>query len=263
MLKAANLSAGKIVEILGVAKWIVASAIDEETGRQKFPREWNHDYIDLPVVEATEQARPTLDAEDVAACIANAKGRYRVLYALLAGTGLRIGEALAIHLDDGDHTTISPDCKTINVRKSMWREKEQAPKTPAAKRSVDLCNEVAAYLKEYIGGRTSGLLFQTDSGLPLAQSNIIETPLANWMSKASTRSGVFEFLSWSKRTVPGPEKVLDRPRDQRRDGTVWEAVNEGVAASAGMGGEDRVGVQSRCAFGSKIDELHPTAPRSD
>ena len=119
----------------------------EATGKKMFPRQWNHDFIDLPVVESTEQARPTLDAEEVAACIANAKDRYRVLYALLAGTGLRIGEALAIHLEDGDHTTISTDCKTIHVRKSVWRGKEQQPKTPAAKRSVDLCESLAAYLR--------------------------------------------------------------------------------------------------------------------
>lgn len=138
----------------------------------EFERELIRDRVDLPVVESAEQARPTLDAEEVAACIANAKDRYRVLYALLAGSGLRIGEALAIHLEDGDHTTISPDCKTIHVRKSVWRGKEQEPKTPAAKRSVDLCESLAAYLREYIGGRTSGLLFQSDSGLPLAQNNI-------------------------------------------------------------------------------------------
>lgn len=176
-LKAANLSAKTIVEIVGAAKWIVASAIDEETGKQKFPREWNHDYIDLPVVESTQQNRPTLDAEQVAACIANAKGRYRTLYALLAGSGLRIGEALAIHLEDGDHTTISPDCKTIHVRKSVWQGREQEPKTPNAKRSVDLCDELAAHLKAFIGNRKSGLLFQTDSGSPIGQSNIIRDSL--------------------------------------------------------------------------------------
>jgi integrase len=127
---------------------------------------------------ADKQGRPTLDAEEVAACITKATGRYAVLYALLAGTGLRVGEALAIHAEPGDHTTISPDCKTIHVRKSIWNGKEQEPKTPAAKRAVDLSDDLAAYLEEYISTRTYGLLFQTDSRKPIAQSNIIRDSLS-------------------------------------------------------------------------------------
>lgn len=106
--------------------------------------------------------------------------RYRALYALLAGSGLRVGEALAVYIGHcgDDHTWISSDCKTITVCKSIWNGKEQEPKTPSAKRSIDLCDELAAYLREYIGDRTDGLLFQTESGLPLAQSNIIRDSLS-------------------------------------------------------------------------------------
>ncbi len=177
-LQAANLSAKTIVEIVAVAKWVVASSIDEATGKQKHPREWNHDFMDLPVVNSETQHRPTLEAEEIASTIVAAKGRYAALYALLAGSGLRVGEALAIHLEPGDHTTISPDCKTIHVRKSIWNGAEQEPKTPAAKRAVDLPDDLAAYLKAYIGKRTSGLLFQTDSRKPIAQSNIIRDSLS-------------------------------------------------------------------------------------
>jgi Phage integrase, N-terminal SAM-like domain len=77
-LKEATLSAKTIAEIVGVTKWIVASAIDA-TGKQKHPREWNHDFMDLPVVDADKQDRPTLDAEEVATCITKATGRYAVL----------------------------------------------------------------------------------------------------------------------------------------------------------------------------------------
>lgn len=177
-LKAADLKPKTIVEIVGVAKWVVASAIDTN-GKQKFPREWNHDFMDLPVVESDKQDRPTVDAEHVAACIQKATSeRYRTLYALLAGTGLRIGEALAIHIEDGNHTTISPDCKTIHVRTSIWQGTEQEPKTPAAKRSIDLCDELAAYLRAFIGDRKKGLVFETVSGKPLAQSNILRSSLS-------------------------------------------------------------------------------------
>ena len=75
---------------------------------------------------------------------------YRVLYALLAGSGLRIGEALAIRLEpqSDDCSTISQDCSTIYIRQAVWRGKEQDPKTDATVRDVDLPKELAALLSE-------------------------------------------------------------------------------------------------------------------
>jgi integrase len=116
-LSEAQLAPKTIVEIFGVLKEVVASAINGE-GKQKFPRQWNHEYMDLPVVDPKKQHRPTLNSKQVTDVIARSAGRYQALYALLAGTGLRIGEALATRLDaySEDRTTISSDCKTIQVR---------------------------------------------------------------------------------------------------------------------------------------------------
>jgi integrase len=102
-----------------------------------------------------------------------------VLYALLAGTGMRIGEALAIRLEDNDkdHTTISADCKIIHVRKSVWRGKEQEPKTDNAVRDIDVQTSLSAMLKEFIGSRTSSWLFQTKAGRPLSQRNVMRDSL--------------------------------------------------------------------------------------
>lgn len=161
-------------------KEVVASAINGD-GKQMFPRQWNHEYIDLPVVDPKKQHRPTLNSKQVTDVIARSIGRYQALYALLAGTGLRIGEALATKLDtySEDHTTISSDGKTVHVRKSIWNGREQKPKTENAIRSVDIPESLAAFLKTFAGDRTSGFLFQTDSGLPLGQSNILRDSLHN------------------------------------------------------------------------------------
>src|SRR6266705_741689 len=144
-------------------------------------QEWNHEYIDLPVVDPKKH-RPTLAPKQVTDVIARSNGRYEALYALLAGTGLRIGEALAIKLDEysEDHTTISSDCKTIHVRKSIWNGKEQKPKTENAIRSVDVPATLATFLKWFVGDRSAGFLFQTDTGLPLGQSNILRDSLHNF-----------------------------------------------------------------------------------
>ncbi len=177
-LAGAKLSPKTIVDIVAVAKMVVASARDDN-GKRLYPREWNHEFIDLPVVKSKNQDTPTVEAGEVSDILLKAKGRYKALYALLAGTGLRIGEALAIRVEDysEDHTTISSDCKTIHVRKSIWRGKEQAPKTDNAVRDVDMHSSLAVFLKEFIGSRTSGFLFQSKSGKPLTQRNIMRDSL--------------------------------------------------------------------------------------
>ncbi len=177
-LAQAKLAPKTIVEIVAVAKLVVASARDDN-GTQLHRREWNHEYIDLPVVKSKDQDTPTVEGREVSDILSKAGGRYRVLYALFAGTGLRIGEALAIRIENycENHTTISSDCKTIYVRKSVWRGKEQAPKTDNAIRDVDVHSSLATVLKEFIGSRTVGFLFQTKGGKPLSQRNIMRDSL--------------------------------------------------------------------------------------
>lgn len=179
-LTEAGLAPKTIVEIVAVLKAVLASAVNND-GKQMFPREWNHEYIDLPVVDPKKQRRPTLTSKQVTDVVARSKCRYQALYALLAGTGLRIGEALAIKLDEysEEHTTISSDRRTIHVRKSIWNGKEQKPKTENAIRSVDVPTTLATYLNSFAGDRSSGFLFQTDSGLPLGQSNVLRNSLHN------------------------------------------------------------------------------------
>jgi integrase len=112
-------------------------------------------------------------AREVEQIVSCAKGRYRVLFGLLAGSGLRPGEVTGLKV--GQH--VSPDCETLYIRQSVWNGKEQAPKTENAVRDVDICFELAAMLKEYIGNRTNGFLFHTDSGKPLSQRNILRNGL--------------------------------------------------------------------------------------
>ena len=74
-----------MLNYLQVVKAVVASLVNDE-GEPVFPRNWNHDFIDLSTVK--DQHQPTLSKEDIEQIIANAKGWYRVLFCLLAGTGL-------------------------------------------------------------------------------------------------------------------------------------------------------------------------------
>lgn len=162
----AGLSAKSIVNYCAVVKLVVASAVDAE-GEQIHPRKWNGEFVGIPIVDKTKQHRPTLTASQVAAIVSNARERYKVLFALLAGTALRIGEALALKATD-----LGLDCRVVCVQRSIWKGREQDPKTSNAVRSVDVAEPLAWLLREYAGGKKS-YLFATASGRPLAQRNVL------------------------------------------------------------------------------------------
>lgn len=157
-----NFSPKTMHNYLQVVKMVVSSAVNEQ-GEEIYPRKWNHEFIDLPQV--INQRTPTLTAKGVSEVVSAAKGELRVLYSLLGGTGLRIGEALALEVSDIAGST-------IRVRQSIWNGIVQSPKTLSGLRKVDVHSSLGAILKAHIQGRQTGFVFQSASGKPLCPSNI-------------------------------------------------------------------------------------------
>jgi integrase len=108
----------------------------------------------------------------MSAIVRKADGQEQVLYALLAGSGLRVGEALGLEIKH-----LSSDCRTITVEQSCWEGDIQTPKTKNAYRQVDLCTPLADLLKAFIGDRQSGSVFSNRAGKPLSQTNIVRRSL--------------------------------------------------------------------------------------
>jgi integrase len=162
----AGLAAQSIITHTRVIKMVVASAVNAE-GEPIYPRKWNHDFVGMPIINPNLQRRPTLNGVEIENLIAAIIPRYKVLVALLAATGLRIGECLGLKTQD-----LGPDCRVLHVRRSVWKLQEQEPKTANAIRVVDIPEELAAVLREYTT-RRNGLLFSTRKGSPLSQRNAI------------------------------------------------------------------------------------------
>jgi integrase len=181
ILTAARLAPKTIVNVVTVVKFIVASAVDEE-GDQIHPRVWNYEFMQLPLVVKEKQSRPTITEAEISAMLTTLKGRDAVLVALVAGTGLRIGEALAIRTDDFD-----PLCRLLQVRRSVWRRREQAPKTLNAIRPVDIPESLAQVLCRYIKGRR-GHLFTTRAGRLLDSRNVLDV-----LQQAGRQGGYHAF----------------------------------------------------------------------
>jgi integrase/recombinase XerD len=120
------------------------------------------------VVCKEKQHRPSVtDAELIAILSKTKKRKYVMLFSLLAATGLRVGEALAVRSSD-----FGPDCRVLHVRRSVWRGTEQEPKTSNAVRIVDIPEVFASELRGYLAS-LNGYLFATADGKPLQQRNVL------------------------------------------------------------------------------------------
>jgi len=114
-----------IVNYTRVVKMVVASAVDSE-GELIHPHKWNHDFIEMPIVRKELQHRPTVTEGELSEMLSNAKGRAVVLFALQAGIGLRIGEALALKAAD-----LSPDCPPSTFGGASGTDRSRNPKPQA------------------------------------------------------------------------------------------------------------------------------------
>jgi hypothetical protein len=148
------------------------------------------------------QRQPSTDREGMEAILEEANEQYRVLYALLAGCGpMRAREALGLEIDKH----ISEDCRTHYIRQKAKRGILQPyTKTRSGTevnldgecigRDVDLSSTLARLIKEFIGNRTSGLLFCTSTGNQLLQSNTLQDSLHPILKKIEHEKGGFNIF---------------------------------------------------------------------
>jgi hypothetical protein len=166
-LVAEDLAPKTIGELVSVVKKIVASAVGDE-GEKLFPRDWNHEFIDLPQI--TEQAQPCATKDDVERAIRNAPSHQeQLLYAVCSGAGLRIAEALSIHVGGAeDQTSWDAATATITVCSSIYDGQEQhRVKTQASNRVVDLDPRLNAAIARFLVEQNiqpGAFLFQSRSG---------------------------------------------------------------------------------------------------
>jgi integrase len=161
-------SAKTVNELLAVVKAVVASAVDPQTGDPLYPRTWNHSFIDAPTISAQKQ--PCATKDDVERAIKNATSHQeQLLYAVLSGAGVRIAEALSVHVGGTeDQTSLNQEAATIAVRSSMYRGQDQhRVKTQAALREVDIEPRLNTAIVRFVAEQNiqpGTFLFQSTSG---------------------------------------------------------------------------------------------------
>ncbi len=168
-----KLGSKSITSYVGVIKQVVASAVNGD-GEELYPRKWNAEFMDLPVVDKNKQNTPAFTSEVISGLARWKNLAVRMIFILCGAAGLRIGEALGI--DIAKH--ISSDFRTIIIEQKARNCKiEDRVKTKTSVRKVDLYPPVASLLREFVGDRKTGLLFASRNGKPLSQSNILKRHL--------------------------------------------------------------------------------------
>lgn len=175
LIKTYQLSRKTVLNVVGVLKLVLGRRVwmiwDLDLGK---PRRVRQPYF------TQEQLRQIIDASPEA---------YRVLFALLAGTGMRIGEAAGLHLNDLDL-----DNGVIYVRRSVWNGQELEPKTENAVREIDIDPALAALLREYVGLSRRTRLFEARNGAPLSAGNIRKRVLQPLLAKLGIpKAGLHAF----------------------------------------------------------------------
>lgn len=198
-----SLSARTVNKYVEYVAQVVASLKDGRTGEPIHHRQWNSSVMDLPVVSAKKQRRPTLKLDAINKLVWESEGEEQALYLLLAATGVRISEALALEtrhfINDG---------RTIQVCQQVDRDHPRVveyTKTDAGTREVDLSTDVAGFLKSFTNGR-DGLLFQTRNGTPYLHNSLEQrwlTPRLRAMKLDEKGMGFHAFRRFRKTWLRG------------------------------------------------------------
>ena len=147
------LSPKSIHNIVGVLKQILG---------EKVWRDWN---LTLPKTDPKEQRCFTED--EMRQIIGATSGQWSVLFATLAGTGMRAGEAFGLHVDDLDL-----EAGRIFVRRGVYKKREGTVKTPRGYRVLFIDPILADMLRQHVGTRTAGRVFETRTGSAFSKDDV-------------------------------------------------------------------------------------------
>jgi integrase len=158
VIKRYRLSRKTILNVIGVIKLVLGKRV------------WGLWELDLG--KRVKPVQPYFTDEQLTKIIQAAEGQYKVLFAVLAGTGMRIGEASGLYVEDVDL-----EHGVISIRRAVWNGTEQTPKTAAGVREIDIAPELVQTLREYIGTRKDGRLFTARNGSPISANNVLKRVL--------------------------------------------------------------------------------------
>jgi integrase len=148
-----KLSPKTIRNIVGVLKLIMG---------QRVWRDWNLRFPEIP-----DKEQRCLSPDEMRQVVNAVTGQWKVLFATLAGTGMRCGEAFGLHVEDVDLKA-----GRIFIRRSVWNGQEGTVKTKRGYRVVNIDPALVEILAAHLRTRRSERVFETRNGTPFCKGNV-------------------------------------------------------------------------------------------
>lgn len=146
------------------------------------------DKLALPERGIQQEAR-SFTKDQARAIIAQAKGQFRVMFAIAAMTGLRAGEILALQIGDFDFEN-----RLFAVRRSVWRGEIQTPKTVNSQAVLPLPDSLAEIVKQHVTTLNGPCLFLNRRGHLFIAENVVRQALTPILDKLNIpRCGFHAF----------------------------------------------------------------------
>lgn len=152
------------------------------TGILRHVRKWGWtvplvSISDLSMPEKVKGAVRTIEAADIRRMIAAAEEPLKTILCVLATTGMRINEVLALKLEDLDFRR-----KIISVRHSVYNGTLGSPKSEASRADVPMPDALVKILRGFIDGKNYrnndlGLLFCNRRNRPYSDNKLREKDL--------------------------------------------------------------------------------------
>lgn len=224
-LAQANLSPKLILEVSSCVRRIISSVQTEE-GDEIYPRRWNAEIIDAPSIG--KQHTPIVTKAQVEKAIDSSSDPYKILYALLAGSGLRISEARALRIgDDGKHSCLDFENATLHIRSAMWRGSESTTKTAAGVRTVEIPHALNEFLLSnlWLDPSLGGFLFANRNGGPAHESTLRKS-LANLDLGDVSFHSFRRFYTTHLRSASVPEEIIKALLGHSRKGSVTDGYSK-------------------------------------
>ena len=140
----------------------------------------------ITYMSATEEQEEAVcyAPEEMGSIIHQSQGMWKVLFATATETGARAGELYGLEVQDVDFTR-----NLIHIRRSVWEGQRQSTKSRNANRVIDVQPELVAMLRNYLNGRTEGLVFPSKNGKPLRNNNVVRRRLHPILHRLGIREG--------------------------------------------------------------------------
>jgi integrase len=233
-------------------------------------KEWGYvcERVDFGALELPEDAvkrEPRFfTAKQVRQIIDAAEEPFRTMFAVLAMTGIRAGELLALQMDDLDF-----ERKLIFIRRSVWYGRIQTTKSRASTKPLPMPGALSDVLRLYLESwkpNPTRLLFANRIGRPYSANKVVQRklwPILDSLKMPRCGLHAFRHTHSSLLIELGAPATVAQEQLRHSDPRVTLAIYSHVIGDSQRNAVEKVAELLRPTQEASCAQLRPNAPTSE